>query len=138
VDTNFKGTVYALKHQLPAIGKYSTDQQWGVILNTSSGAGQRPNHFASVYSATKAAVDSLSLSASREGELLKVRVNSIAPGATLTQGALALFSMLPPGDLPKMSINKPTLPEDIAQFVLFVASNDTGHFFNGAVLLQDG
>ena len=109
-----------------------------MILNNSSGAGQRPSHFAAVYGATKAAVDSLSLSAAREGEALKVRVNSIAPGATLSQGALATFSTFPPGSFPKMSINEPTSPEDIARFVLFVASNNTGHFFNGAILLQDG
>src|SRR5262249_42105480 len=58
----------------------------GSIINVSSVAGLNPLPTASVYSATKAAVDAVTKSLSKELGPKKVRVNSINPGMIQTEG----------------------------------------------------
>ncbi len=58
----------------------------GSIVNVSSIVGQMPLPRASVYSATKAAVDAIIISLATELGLKRIRVNSINPGMVETEG----------------------------------------------------
>ncbi len=61
----------------------------GSIINISSIVGQMPAPTGSVYSATKAAVDSLAVSLSQELGPKKIRVNSLNPGMVETEGLVS-------------------------------------------------
>jgi len=145
IDTNVKGVFFAMKYQLPAIAKSSTAANWGCILNTSSNSSQRvwkqmPNI---AYAASKAAVDSMTKSAALEGAPQFVRVNAVNPGITSTQTVLDKFggskeavdSFM--GRLGQPNPNVQT-PEELAQFILFLADNTTGRYFVGSRLVIDG
>ena len=58
----------------------------GSIINISSIAGRKPVQNASVYSATKAAVDAITVALSQELGPRKIRVNSLNPGMVETEG----------------------------------------------------
>src|SRR3984957_18310095 len=59
----------------------------GNIINISSGASKSPMAGVSLYSATKAALDAITISLSKELGAKNVRINSVLPGATETEGA---------------------------------------------------
>src|SRR6202007_759283 len=66
------------------------DGNGGSILNISSIVGPMPFEGASVYSATKAAVDALTVALSKELGPRKIRVNSLNPGMVETEGLHAV------------------------------------------------
>ena len=75
-DTNVLGVILSLKHELRAM--YA--QKHGSIVNVSSIAGQRGFPGASVYVASKHAVEGLTKSAALEAAPAGIRVNAVAPG----------------------------------------------------------
>jgi 3-oxoacyl-[acyl-carrier protein] reductase len=100
----------------------------GNIINISSIASKNPppNHV--ILSATKSAVDLITLGLSRELGARKIRVNAIAPGGTASEG-LAAAGILG-SDLEKQVIGMTPLgrfgqPEDIARVAVFLASDDS-------------
>jgi 3-oxoacyl-[acyl-carrier protein] reductase len=114
----------------------------GSIVNISSINGSRPVAGASVYSASKAAVDALTKSLAIELAPRRIRVNAVAPGTTDTD---LLRSVLAP-EL-EAGIVEHTLygrrlgqPADIAEVVAFLASTEaewiTGQIINASGGLQ--
>lgn len=114
----------------------------GCVINIGSGASQMcpPNY--SVYAATKSALDAVTRVLAKELAPRGIRVNSINPGATLSEGTQAaglygagsefekqLVAMTPLGRLGK--------PSDIAGIVAFLASDDSG-WLTGEVILASG
>jgi 3-oxoacyl-[acyl-carrier protein] reductase len=100
----------------------------GNIINISSGASKMPMAGVSLYSATKAALDAITISLSKELGAKNIRVNSILPGATETEGAHTA-GVITGGEAEKMFITNTPLgrrgqPEDIAKAVVFLASDD--------------
>ena len=145
IDMNVKGLVFALQIQLAAIAKSSTKDNWGVILNTSSAVSERVKGglegFA-IYSATKGLMDTLTKFAALEAGNRYVRVNSINTGAVATPGSVGLFGGREAYDktVPQYILGgiTPQTPDELAEFILFVADSRTGRFFNGSNLLIDG
>src|SRR5688572_16345154 len=72
-DANVKGMLFALKHQIPLIAK-----QGGAIVNVSSMVGEIGMAGASVYVASKHAVNGLTRSAALETARMGIRVNASA------------------------------------------------------------
>jgi len=112
------------------------DRGRGVIVTTGSWMARVGSPFAAMYSATKAADEQLTRSWAAEYGPRGVRVNAVAPGATLTPGneasreALdAMTAGIPAGVVVR--------PEDIAQGVLFLASDDAA-MVHGITLDVDG
>ncbi|ANI89023.1 short-chain dehydrogenase [Arachidicoccus ginsenosidimutans] len=100
----------------------------GNIINISSGASKMPLPNASMYSATKAAIDAVTISLSKELGAKNIRINSILPGATETEGA-ADAGVTKGSEYEKMFIANTPLgrrgkPEDIAKAAVFLASDD--------------
>jgi 3-oxoacyl-[acyl-carrier protein] reductase len=99
----------------------------GSIINISSVAGVLALPTASVYSATKSAVDTITKSLAKELAPRKIRVNAVNPGIIETEGthALGIFT----DEMWKKKVQAIPLgrigqPEDIAHMVLFLASDD--------------
>src|SRR6202034_4400617 len=80
-DTNVLGTILSLKHEL----RVMTAQRSGSIINLSSTMGSRGAPGASMYVASKHAVEGLTKSAALEGAPFGVRVNAVAPGPVETE-----------------------------------------------------
>jgi len=122
-DVNVLGPILTIQASLKAFG-----DRGGSIINISSGASKYPLPGASMYSATKAALDAITISLSKELGEKNVRINSILPGATDTEGA-ASAGVTPGSDYEKMFVAKTPLgrrgqPADIAKAVVFLASDD--------------
>jgi NAD(P)-dependent dehydrogenase (short-subunit alcohol dehydrogenase family) len=134
-DTNVLGTLLSLKHEL----RVMLAQGYGSIINVSSTYGQHGGAGASVYVASKHAVEGLTKSAALEGAAAGVRVNVVAPGPIDT-GMLARFSgseARKAGMAAGVPLKRLGKPEEIAQAIVFVAS-DKASFMTGAVIAVDG
>src|SRR5438128_11694079 len=99
-----------------------------------------PKLNSSVYSATKGAVDVISRALALELAPRKIRVNSLSPGATDTEGVRALEEYK--NGFEQMAITRTPLgrigtAEDIAKAALFLASEDSG-WVTGEELLVGG
>src|SRR6202000_2641123 len=79
-DTNVLGVLLSLKHELRAMQAQGS----GSIVNLSSTMGHRGAPGASVYTASKHAVEGLTKSAALEAAAFGVRVNAVAPGPVET------------------------------------------------------
>lgn len=112
----------------------------GSIINISSLVAENPLPTASVYSATKAAVDAITKALAGELGSKKIRVNSINPGMVETEGVHA--AGIAASDLRKQVEERTPLgrigqPEDIATVAAFLASADSG-WITGETLLVAG
>ncbi len=134
-DTNVLGTLLSMKHEL----RVMQAQGSGSIVNISSTYGHEGAGGASVYAASKHAVEGMTKSAALEAAAFGVRVNAVAPGPTETgmlnrftgtaERKTALLSGVPLGRIGQ--------PEEIARAVVFLAS-DKASFVTGQVLTADG
>ncbi len=80
-----------------------------------------------IYAASKSAVDSVARVTSIELAPKKIRVNSLAPGSTITEGIAALGMPQAAIDalVATIPFGRPGQPEDIARVALFLASDDS-------------
>src|SRR5713101_4855494 len=114
----------------------------GSIINISSIVGQMPVQTASVYSATKAAVDAVTVALSKELGPKNIRVNSLNPGMVETEGLQAIG--FDASDFRKMVESQTPLggriaqPEDIARAAVFFASDDAGWVTGQTLILAGG
>src|SRR5712692_5449373 len=113
----------------------------GSIINISSIVGPMPFQNASVYSATKAAVDAVTIALSKELGPKKIRVNSLNPGMVETEGLHA--AGFAESDFRKMIESQTPLgriaqPEDIARAAVFFASDDAGWVTGQTLILAGG
>ena len=112
----------------------------GSIVNVSSVASVLTMPNASIYSASKAAVDAITKSLSKELALRKIRVNSINPGMVETEGVHT--GGLAEGDFRNQTVARTPLgrigqPQDIAPAVVFLASDDAA-WITGETLFVSG
>src|ERR1700729_2404746 len=134
-DTNVLGVVLSMKHESRAMQAQGS----GSIVNLSSTAGQRGVAGASVYTASKHAVEGLTKSAALEGATFGVRVNAVAPGPVET-GMLNRFtgsSERKAGLIATVPLQRIGTPEEIAHSVVFLASAKAS-FITGHMLAVDG
>ena len=136
-NVNVLGPILTIQAALKMFG-----DKGGNIINISSGASKMPLPAASLYSASKAALDALTISLSKELGVKNIRVNSILPGATETEGA-ASAGVTAGSEYEKMFIAKTPLgrrgqPEDIAKAAVFLASDDAGWITGEQISVSGG
>jgi NAD(P)-dependent dehydrogenase (short-subunit alcohol dehydrogenase family) len=134
-DTNVLGVLLSMKHELRVMLPNGS----GSIVNVSSAYGSVGAAGASVYVASKHAVEGLTKSAALEVAGTGVRVNVVAPGTTDTgmltrftntdQNKAALVSTVP--------VKRLAAPEEIAHVIAFVASANAS-YMTGASIPVDG
>jgi NAD(P)-dependent dehydrogenase (short-subunit alcohol dehydrogenase family) len=135
-DTNVLGTLFSLKHEL----RVMLAQGSGSIVNVSSILGKIGFPGASVYTASKHAVEGLTKAAALEGAAAGVRVNAVAPGPVET-GMLDRFTggseEAKAGFAATIPAKRVGTPEEIAETILFLAS-DKAPFLTGQSIAVDG
>ena len=135
-DTNVLGVVLAIQEAVKHFGP-----DGGSIINISSVASFNPQPNSLVYAATKAAVDSITLSTARELGSRHIRVNAIAPGGVDTEGLQrvgivgsehekALVAITPLGRFGQ--------PEDVAKVAVFLASDEAGWVTGERIVASGG
>jgi len=135
-DLNVLGLLLTTQEAVKLIG-----DSGGTILNISSIVGPMPVQTASVYSATKAAVDALTVALSKELGPKKIRVNSLNPGMVETEGlhsagfAESDFRKMVESQTPLGRIGQ---PQDIARAAVFFASDDAGWVTGQTLILAGG
>lgn len=135
-ETNVLGLFWGLKYGIKSMLKTGG----GSIINLTSIAGLNGLPYSAQYSASKHAVVGLTKVAAVENATNGIRVNAIAPGAVLTdiqKNAInsGLYSEKILAELHPM--NRMGTPEDIANGIVFLASDDCP-FMTGAILSIDG
>ncbi|GFZ93078.1 SDR family oxidoreductase [Dyella caseinilytica] len=135
-STNVLGTLLSLKHEM----RVMLPQGSGSIINLSSIAGQVGIPGASIYAASKHAVEGLTKSVALEGAAAGVRVNAVAPGPVATE-MLDRFSggneEAKANFLSSMPAKRAATVDEIAQTILFLAS-DKARYLTGQSIAVDG
>jgi 3-oxoacyl-[acyl-carrier protein] reductase len=133
LDTNLKGVFSCCQ----AAQRTMLRQRYGRIVNISSIAGLVGNAGQTNYTASKAGMIGFSKALAKEVGSRNITVNVVAPGYIPTD----LSSTIPPDLLAKgmeiMPLGRPGTPEDIANAVAFLASEE-GNYITGQVLAVDG
>jgi NAD(P)-dependent dehydrogenase (short-subunit alcohol dehydrogenase family) len=134
-ETNVLGTILSLKHEMRAM----LAQGRGSIVNLSSTMGSRGAAGASMYVASKHAVEGLTKAAALEGAANGIRVNAVAPGPVETEllnrfaGSADRKAALAAG----VPMKRLGTPEDIASTIVFLAS-DKAEFLTGQIIGVNG
>jgi NAD(P)-dependent dehydrogenase (short-subunit alcohol dehydrogenase family) len=134
-DTNVLGTILSLKHEL----RVMIPQGSGTIINLSSTMGSRGAAGASMYVASKHAVEGLTKSAALEAAPHGVRVNAVAPGPVDTE-LLSRFAGDPDRKAAMVKgvpLGRLGRPEDIAEVIVFLASSKAD-FLSGEIVHVNG
>jgi NAD(P)-dependent dehydrogenase (short-subunit alcohol dehydrogenase family) len=134
-DTNVLGVLLSLKHEL----RVMQPQGSGSIINLSSTVGHRGAPGASVYTASKHAVEGLTKSAALEAAPFGVRVNAVAPGPTDTE-MLTRFTGTAErkaGLVAGVPLKRAGTVDEIADAIVFLASSKAG-FITGQILDVNG
>jgi NAD(P)-dependent dehydrogenase (short-subunit alcohol dehydrogenase family) len=131
-NTNVKGYYFTLQKLLPHLNDGSS------VIFTSSTVATASNMGASIYSATKGAVNKIAQIAANELAGRNIRVNIVSPGPILTPG---FETAVPEGGKELMAtataLQRLGNPDEIARTVLFLAS-DAASFITGTEILADG
>lgn len=102
-------------------------QEGASIINIGSTAPLMRSEGTTVYTATKAALDGITGVLAKELGPRKIRVNSVNPGFTITEGTGSYVgSEFAEGLIKQVPLGRAASPGDIASIVVFLASDDSG------------
>jgi 3-oxoacyl-[acyl-carrier protein] reductase len=133
IDTNLSGAFYAIQQVLPSMMR----ERWGRIVNIASVVGEMGNPGQANYVASKAGLIGLTKSLAQEVGSRNITVNAIAPGFIETDMTHVLSEELKAKMLAQTPLRRMGTPEDIAQAVRFLVSDDAS-FITGHVLDVNG
>jgi 3-oxoacyl-[acyl-carrier protein] reductase len=136
-NTNVLGPLLVIRESLKHFGPNG-----GSVINIGSGASRMCPPGYSIYAASKSAVDAITGVLAKELASRKIRVNSVNPGATLSEGTQAAGLYGVGSDFEKQLVAMTPLgrvgtPADIAKVVVFLASDDSG-WLTGEIILASG
>jgi 3-oxoacyl-[acyl-carrier protein] reductase len=123
-DVNVLGTLFMIKEAVKHFGDAG-----GSIVNIGSVNSVAAQAGMSVYSATKGAIDTITRALAAELAPRGIRVNTLAPGATETEGIRATGVMGTPFEqyvIDRTPMGRFGQPEEVARVVAFLASDDAG------------
>lgn len=137
IDTNLLGPLLTIRESLQYFGPNG-----GSIINIGSAASRTYPPGFSVYAASKSGLDAVTGVLSKELAARKIRVNSINPGATLSEGTQAAGLYGVGSEFEKQLVAMTPLgrigtPADIAKIAVFLASDDAG-WLTGEITLATG
>jgi 3-oxoacyl-[acyl-carrier protein] reductase len=135
-DINVLGLLLATKEATKFFGP-----EGGSVINISSLASRAAPPGTAVYSATKAAVDAITLSLAQELGARKIRVNAINPGMVETEGVKSMgaglddFRKIVEANTPLGRVGQ---PGDIAPAAVFFASSDSSWITGETLYISGG
>ncbi|WP_088041252.1 3-oxoacyl-[acyl-carrier-protein] reductase [Bacillus sp. EAC] len=133
IDTNLKGVFNCIK----SAAKFMSRQRNGRIINISSVVGQIGNPGQMNYVAAKAGVLGMTKTAAKELASRNITVNAIAPGFIETDMTSELNEQIRTGMLANIPLQSFGQPEDIANAVVFLAT-DASRYITGQTINVDG
>lgn len=135
-NTNVLGSIFTIQEALKHFG-----EKGGNIINISSGASNSPLPTGSVYSATKTALDALTVALSKEFSGRNIRINSLLPGIVETEGAHTagfIGSEAEAGFVAKTPLGRTGQPDDIAKVAVFLASDESAWITGEKITVSGG
>lgn len=133
LSTNLKGAFNCIKH----VSRQMLRQKSGRIINISSVVGISGNAGQANYAASKAGVIGMTKAVSKELGSRGITVNAVAPGYVETEMTDGLSDEQKAAMLSMISLKRAAKPEDIANVVAFLASEDAA-YVTGQVIAVDG
>ncbi len=133
IEVNLFGTFLGIKAVIESMKKSGS----GSIINISSVAGLSGYPQLSGYVASKWGVRGLTKTAALDLSKYNIRVNSVHPGLILTPMTAGLEIETDQVAMNNVAMNRAGLPEEIANVVLFLASDESS-YITGAELVADG
>lgn len=133
LNVNLKGTFLMTK----LVARYMMRQRRGRIVNIASVSGIAGNAGQANYSASKAGVIGLTKTSARELAARGITVNAVAPGFIQTDMTAVLPDAVKEKALLNIPLKRMGRPEDIAEAVAFLASEEAA-YITGQVLAVDG
>ena len=133
-DTNVLGVIYATQAAVKSMNGS------GSIINVSSIASKTPPATGSVYAGTKGAVDVITRSLAQELGARNIRINTLSPGFTITEGVKSTGAEQAFGEyaVSRTPLGRPGVPDDIAKAAVFLASDDSGWITGEEILVGGG
>jgi 3-oxoacyl-[acyl-carrier protein] reductase len=130
LEINLNGAFFTTQQILPGMLR----ERWGRIINIASVVGQSGNPGQANYVTSKAGIIGLTKALAQEVGSRNITVNAVAPGFIETDMTAKLPQEVRDRMLATVSLRRPGQPEDVANAVNFLASDDaayiTGHVVN--------
>jgi NAD(P)-dependent dehydrogenase (short-subunit alcohol dehydrogenase family) len=137
ISINFKGAYFTLSKFIPLLSDGAS------VIFLSSNTASMTNAGASIYSSSKAALNSVMKTAALELAPRKIRVNAISPGPTETEVLNKLgfdeatLKNLKDSILNRIPLRQTGLAEHVGEMVAYL-SNENAAFITGAEIIMDG
>lgn len=133
-DRNVLGVILTIQEGL----KHFEVNKGGNIINISSVASVMPTPMSMIYSASKCAVDGITKSLSKELAPKNIRINSILPGPTETEGNPIIGSEMEGYVVSQTPMGRIGQPTDIAGLAVFLASDDAAWITGQKIVVSGG
>lgn len=134
-NTNVLGIILATQEAVKAFG-----DKGGSIVNIASTVTRSPSPGMTVYSASKAAVESLTKDFAHELGPKNIRINALLPGLVVTEGATTLGVIGSDAEkaiVARTPLGRAGLPADMAPLAVFLAS-DASAWITGELIAASG
>ncbi len=137
VDLTFNTNVFSVINMIQYATKFMKKQNYGSIINLSSIMATNGNTGQLVYSASKGAINAITLTASKELAKYNIRVNAISPGIIDTDMFRSIGSKLMEEKVKKISMGRVGTTNDVSDLAMFLAS-DSSRYITGQIIGIDG
>lgn len=121
-----------------AAAKYMIKQRYGRLVNIASVVGAMGNAGQANYAASKAGIMGFTKSVARELAGRNVTVNAVAPGFVETEMTAKLSDKVKEAFLAQIPLGRAGMPEDVANVVKFLVSDDASYITGQVIHLNGG
>ncbi len=145
ITSNVRGTFLPIKHVMPTM----IAQKYGKIVNIGGTSGLRGYPMRTSYSASKWAVRGITRTVALEAGRHNINVNAVCPGIVETPRMMKLCEekakvrgwtreQVYEEYVEEMALKRVTTPEDVANAVLFMASDDSRNMTGKEIAVDGG